>query len=188
MSDAEDREDVAKVQLGDAAAFEGIVTRWQRPLVNLAWRFCRDRGRAEEMAQEAFLRAFRSLNSWRQQAAFSTWLFVLAANVYRNELRRMPPPEVSLDAISEPADSRVASGGIEEEQPLELIHRAVAALPAKYRDVILLFYFQEMNLQQAARSLALPEGTVKIRLYRAREILRKKLRGIPRAGFQKDTK
>jgi RNA polymerase sigma-70 factor (ECF subfamily) len=65
-----DRADVDRVLAGDASAFEGIVRRWQGPLVNLAYRFCGDRGRAEDMAQEAFLRAFRGLAGWRREALF----------------------------------------------------------------------------------------------------------------------
>ena len=90
---------VARVVAGDTAAFEGIVRRWQSPLVNLAWRFCRDRGRAEEMAQEAFLRAFRNLAQFRGDSAFSTWLFSLATNLYRTEVRRMPAMPLSLARI-----------------------------------------------------------------------------------------
>ena len=75
MSAAEDLAAVEKVVAGDASAFEGIVHRWQGPLVNLVYRFCRDRSRAEEMAQEAFLRAYRSLDRWRREAAFSTFHF-----------------------------------------------------------------------------------------------------------------
>jgi RNA polymerase sigma-70 factor, ECF subfamily len=78
MTAADDREDVDRVLAGDVSAFTGIVTRWQRPLVNLAYRFCRDRGRAEDLAQEAFLRAYRRLGQWRREAAFSTWLFALS--------------------------------------------------------------------------------------------------------------
>ena len=88
MSPVDDQADVEKVLAGEIAAFEGIVRRWQGPLVNLAYRFCRDRARAEEMAQEAFLRAYRGLNRWRKEAAFSTWLFAVATNLYRSELRR----------------------------------------------------------------------------------------------------
>ena len=91
MSAEEDAADVASVLAGDVSAFEAIVRRWQTPLVNLAYRFCRDRGRAEDMTQEAFLRAYRSLASWRKDAAFSTWLFALATNLYRSEIRRLPP-------------------------------------------------------------------------------------------------
>src|ERR1700691_5680609 len=77
----EDRAVIASVLAGDTAAFAVLVRRWQGPLVNMAWRYCRDRGRAEEMAQEAFLRAYRNLAQWRGESAFSTWLFALAANV-----------------------------------------------------------------------------------------------------------
>ena len=72
LSAAEDDVDVTKVLAGDVAAFEGIVRRWQSPLINLAYRFCRDRDRAEDTAQQAFLRAYRSLGKWRRQAAFGT--------------------------------------------------------------------------------------------------------------------
>ena len=93
----DDQADVDRILAGDVAAFEGIVRRWQSPLVNLAYRFCRDRGRAEEMAQEAFLRAYRALGTWRRAAAFSTWLFALATNLYRSELRRIPARSLSLE-------------------------------------------------------------------------------------------
>ena len=160
---------------GDVAAFEEIVQRWQSPLVNLAYRFCRDRGRSEEMAQEAFLRAYRNLKQWRKEAAFSTWLFALATNFYRSELRRIPVRTVSIDDVQEPADPRASDGGLENEDRDLAVRRAVFALPAKYREALILFYFHEMDVPAAARSLSLPEGTFKARLFRGREILRTKL-------------
>ena len=175
MSASEDEADVEKVLAGDLSAFEGIVRRWQGPLVNLAYRFCRDRGRAEELAQEAFLRAYRGLEKWRKDATFSTWLFALAANLYRSELRRIPATIVSLDEIAEPRDSRPADGGLEDEDRDRAVRQAVFALPAKYRETLILFYFHDMDVFAAAQSLGLPEGTVKARLSRGREILRGKL-------------
>lgn len=175
MSAAEDQADVEKTLLGDSSAFEGIVRRWQGALVNLAYRFCRDRGRAEEMAQEAFLRAYRSLRGWRREAAFSTWLFALATNLYRSELRRIPMRTVPLEDIAEPRETRPADGGLEEEDRDRAVRRAVHALPPKYREALILFYFHEMDVPSTARSLALPEGTVKARLSRGREMLRRKL-------------
>jgi RNA polymerase sigma-70 factor, ECF subfamily len=115
VSAAEDQAAVEKVLAGDTGAFEGIVHRWQGPLVNLAHRFCRDRSRAEEMAQEAFLRAYRSLDRWRREAAFSTWLFALATNLYCSELRRIPMRTVPLDDVAEPRDPRAVDGGLEDE-------------------------------------------------------------------------
>ncbi len=175
MSAADDEAAVQKVLAGDIAAFEGLVRRWQGPLVNLAYRFCRDRSRAEEMAQEAFLRAYRSLNRWRREAAFSTWLFALATHLYCSELRRIPARTVGLDDIPEPSDPRAIDGGLEQKDQDRAVRQAVLALPPKYREALLLFYFHEMDISAAAGSLDVPEGTLKARLSRGREILRAKL-------------
>ena len=179
MSANDDQSDVERVLAGDISAFEGIVRRWQGPLINLAYRFCRDRGRAEELAQEAFLRAYRALAQWRKDAVFSTWLFALATNLYRSELRRIPARRlslmVSLDDIPEPSDARASDGGLEARDRDSAVRQAVLALPAKYREALILFYFHDMDVTTAARSLGLPEGTVKARMFRGREILRSKL-------------
>ena len=175
MSASEDQSDVEKVLTGDISAFEGIVRRWQGPLVNLAYRFCGDRGRAEEMAQEAFLRAYRALSQWRRDAAFSTWLFALATNLYRSELRRIPGRMIALDDIAEPKEPRAFTSELEAADRDHAVRRAVFALPAKYREALVLFYFHEMDVTAAAQSLGLPQGTVKARLSRGREILRSKL-------------
>ena len=166
MSASEDQADVEKVFAGDISAFEGIVRRWQVPLVNLGYRFCGDRGRAEEMAQEAFLRAYRALPTWRKHAAFSTWLFALTTNLYRSELRRIPARMVPLDEVAELTDSRSIDGGLEEKDRNDAVRRAVFALPPKYRDALILFYFHGMDVGAAAQSLGLPEGTIKARLFR----------------------
>jgi RNA polymerase sigma-70 factor, ECF subfamily len=175
VSASDDQTDVEKVLAGDVSAFEGIVRRWQGPLINLAYRFCHDRGRAEDMAQEAFLRAYRGLAQWRKDAAFSTWLFALATNLYRSELRRIPTRSVSLDDIVEPRDARPSDGGLEDHNRDQAVQRAVGALPPKYREALILFYFHEMDVPTTAKSLSLPEGTVKARLFRGREILRSKI-------------
>jgi RNA polymerase sigma-70 factor (ECF subfamily) len=175
LSAAEDQADVDRVLAGDVSAFEGIVGRWQGPLINLAYRFCGDRGRAEDMAQEAFLRAYRALAGWRRDAVFSTWLFALATNLYRSELRRIPASNVGLDEVAELTDSRAIDGGLEERNRDSMVRRAVLNLPAKYRDVLVLFYFHELDVSAAALSMGLPEGTVKARLFRGRELLRGKL-------------
>lgn len=171
VTTSDDAADVDRVLAGDVSAFEGLVRRWQRPLVNLAYRFCRDRSRAEDLAQEAFVLAFRKLTQWRRDAAFSTWLFALATNHYRSALRRIPLPVVPLDAVAEPrarADAPDADTG-------RAVRRAVDTLPARYREAVTLFYFQEMNVAAAAASLSIPEGTLKARLARARDLLRRKL-------------
>jgi RNA polymerase sigma-70 factor, ECF subfamily len=175
VSAAEDQADVDQVLAGNLEAFEGIVRRWQGPLVNLAYRFCRDRGRAEEMAQEAFLRAYNALSQWRREAAFSTWFFSLATRLYCSHLRRIPLRAISLEDIPEPQDSHRADAGLEEQDTHRTLCRALDSLPAKYREPLLLYYFHELDITAAAKSLALPEGTVKARLSRGRDLLRAKL-------------
>lgn len=175
LSASDDQLAVEQVLAGDVSRFEDIVRRWQGPLINLAYRFCRDRGRAEEMAQEAFLRAYRSLAQWRKDSAFSTWLFALAMNLYRSELRRIPAQISPIEEGAEIRDARAVDGGLEDYDRDRAVRRAVYALPAKYREALILFYFHEKDVSETARSLGLAEGTVKARLFRGREILRSKL-------------
>ena len=121
------------------------------------------------------MRAYRALDRWRKDAAFSTWLFALATNLYRSELRRITAGTVSLDAVAELKAARTGVGRLEDEDRDRAVRRMVLALPPKYRDALILFYFHDMDIPAAARSLGLPEGTVKARLSRGREILRGKL-------------
>jgi RNA polymerase sigma-70 factor, ECF subfamily len=173
---------VDRVLAGDTEAFEGIVQRWQGPLVNMAWRYCRDRARAEEMAQEAFVRAWRGLAGWRRESSFSTWLFALAANVYRSELKRFPTVVVPLDEIAEPASAASQHDALWERRRCEVVRRAVLALPVLYREPVILYYFHEMDVGAAARTMGLPEGTVKARLARGRELLRKRFPHLNETG------
>ena len=177
MRDAmEDEAAVDRVLQGDPDAFAVIVRRWKAPLINLAYRFCGDRGRAEDMAQEAFLQSFRSLGQWRRDAAFSTWLFAVATNLYRREVRRIPPRTVSLEDIVTPSAPGDADTRLVEKERRRAVRNALRALPPKYRDALLLFYFQAHDVAATASILGLPEGTVKARLSRGRTLLGRKLR------------
>ena len=165
---------VERVLAGDAAAFEGIVRRWQGPLVNMAWRYCRDRARAEELAQEAFVRAWRGLGQWRRESSFSTWLFALAANVFRSDLKRVPAVNIPIEDIVEPAQPAKQDEELQQKSRHDVVRRAVLALPLRYREPVVLFYFHEMDVAAAAHTMRLPVGTVKARLSRARELLRRR--------------
>ena len=181
MSEEQDAADVSRVLGGDVEAFAGIVRRWQGPLVTLAFRFCRDRGRAEEMAQTAFLRTYRSLGQWQGEGAFSSWLFAVATNAYRSEMRRRSPVALPLSAAQDLVESGPgrSSGATGERE--ERVRAAVSKLPGKYRDALVLFYFHGMDVRETALSLGVAEGTVKARLHRGRAILRKRL-GSPEAA------
>ena len=170
----QDLADVERVLAGEVQAFEGIVRRWQGPIVNMAWRYCRDRGRAEELAQEAFVKAWRGLSSWRREGSFSTWLFALAANVFRSELKRFPTVNVPMDEIAEPSMPAEQDAELSKKRRSEAVRRAVLALPVRYREPVVLFYFHEMDVAAAAQTMGMPEGTLKARLSRARELLRRR--------------
>jgi RNA polymerase sigma-70 factor (ECF subfamily) len=169
----DDLADVARVLAGDLGAFEGIVRRWQRRLVSLAWRFCRDRARAEDMAQEAFLRAYRSLATFRGASSFSTWLTAIALNTYRSRWRADGPPLLSLDPALQ-ASGATPLEDLQETQRHEYVRRAVLSLPERYREAIVVYYFEEKDVAQAAEVLGIAEGTLKARLHRGRELLRRR--------------
>ena len=176
----DDLSDVEAVLSGDLERFEGIVARWETPLLNLAWRFVRSEAIAEEMAQDAFVACYRKLGQWQGRGAFSTWLFALAMNVYRSHLRRKRLPiddSVQLEQLAGRAATDDRAGDAQRE---EIVRRAVTFLPQKYREAIILYHFQEKDLAATARILGLPEGTVKARLSRARRLLRSRLEDILR--------
>lgn len=176
MTPEQDRQDVDRVLAGEVEAFAGIVERWQGPLVQLAYRFSGDRGSAEEMAQDAFVKIYRQLAKWRGEGVFSTWLFAVSLNVYRSWLRRRRPPALPIEDVAEPvADSDVAV----EYEGVEIARRIraeVRELPERYRDALTLFYFHEMSVESAAASLGMPPGTLKSLLHRGRKLLEERLR------------
>jgi RNA polymerase sigma-70 factor (ECF subfamily) len=126
------------------------------------------------MAQEALVRAWRGLAQWRREGSFSTWLFALAANVFRSELKRFPALDVGMEDAPEPARAAMQESGLATRQSADAVRRAVLALPVRYREPVVLFYFHEMDVGAAARTMRMPEGTVKARLARARALLKKR--------------
>jgi RNA polymerase sigma-70 factor, ECF subfamily len=170
----EDADDVRRVLAGDVAAFNGIVQRWQGRLINLAWRFSRDRSSAEDMAQEAFVKAFRSLRAFRGESTFSMWMMSIALNTYRTWLRDRPPLPAETDVMRLVGALPDPLTGLQVRERAESVREAVLTLPPRYRDPIVLFYFQEMDLTETARILGIPEGTLKARLHRGRELLKRK--------------
>lgn len=179
MSRDDDLADVDAVLGGDLDRFEGIVARWERPLVNLAWRYTRDHAIAEEMAQEAFIQCFRKLSQWRRDADFSTWLFALAINVYRSILRKRRPPIDPANLAFLTAGGSSETGFFDEERDA-MVRRAVTWLPEIYRDAIVIYHFEEEDLAVASRRLRIPEGTLKARLHRGRKLLKERLERILR--------
>ncbi len=169
-----DAEHARRARAGDAAAFEALVRRWQGPLLNLAYRYCRDRSLAEDMVQEAFLRIHRKLDRYDERARFSSWMFTVATRVFISETRRVRPGWLFAD---EETLARTGGPEVDPDSGMrdELVRRAVLTLPEKYRDAVTLYYFHEQDVQQAATSLGIASGTLKSRLHRGRALLERRL-------------
>ncbi len=122
--DDEDAVAVRRVLSGDLEAFRAIVERWQARLINLAWRFCRDRSLAEDMAQEAFVRAFKALATFRGESAFSTWLTAIALNTYRTFLRDRAVEPAGVDAARAASHQPDALAELRDRERASAVRRA----------------------------------------------------------------
>jgi RNA polymerase sigma-70 factor (ECF subfamily) len=179
-----DVEILTEVASGDLDAYGKIVSRYNGRLYNFIFRFVGDRETAEDIVQETFLRAFRKRKEYRAIANFSTWLFTIAGNLAKSELRRrkrwrlfsLDRDEESETGIDLPDESlrpdRVAESSMADDQ----IQEAIVSLPENYRQVILLRDVEGMAYQEIAEIIDCPVGTVKSRVNRARLKLQQKLR------------
>lgn len=174
----QDQSDVALAAEGDLDAFERIVQRWQHRLINLAWRFCRDRATAEDMAQEVFLKVFRSLGTFRRESAFSSWITAVALNTYRSRIRREGLPLGSVDLSRMACPGMDISSVIEQSRRDEGVRATVLTLPERYRQAILMYYFEEKDVAETSKILGVSEGTLKARLHRARDLLKRRCLGL----------
>lgn len=163
---------VDRTKAGDIEAFSELVRRHEKTVYNLAYRFMREPALAEDMAQEAFLKAFRLLGGFRGDSSFSTWLYRVTSSVCLTELsRRKRRGEVEL----EPAHmAAVGEEGepVDDAEQAELIRRCVRQLPERYATVITLYYLEEIPYEQIAEVMEIPMGTLKTWMHRARNALR----------------
>lgn len=170
---------------GDRTAFEELVRRHQRGVVNYLYRLTGSRDAAMDLAQDVFLRVYQALSSFDPDYRFTTWLYRIAGNCAMDALRRRrllttPLEAVGADAVPGP-DRSLAARDPSPHDTLRLhelearLERAIAALPARYRQLLLLRHQHHCRYDEIARILRLPIGTVKNRIFRAREILRVEL-------------
>jgi RNA polymerase sigma-70 factor (ECF subfamily) len=179
---ATDEDLVEAFQGGDTAVFDILVQRWDRKIQGAIYRFVGASEDARDLCQEAFLRAYRGLRTFKKDARFSSWLYQIALNVCRDRLRRRRGRTVvSLDELDEGGQEAAVLPG---PSPLELaeardisdrVARAVASLPDEQREVIVLKEYQGLTFAEIAEVLGVPLSTVKTRLYRGLVQLRQRL-------------
>lgn len=172
---------VQEVRSGDARSFRRLVKMHESQAMTLAVRVLKSREEAEEIVQDAFVRAFRNLHQFRGEAKFGTWLHRIVYNLCMTKVSRRRNDRLyqSLDepGIDLPLADESASSGLEQLQDRELrqyLTKAVDELPEKLRTVVTLFYVHEMKYNEICTVMDLPEGTVKTYLFRGRAMLRKK--------------
>ena len=175
---------VQRAAAGDSAAFETLVERYQQQVYNLALRMVSSHADAQDLTQEAFIRAWRALPSFHRTAQFSTWLYRLTSNICIDFLRAQKRRKVvSLTMLQDDEDKQweLPDGDPLPEQRMidreerEALSRAFQALDPDYRQVLTLRIVNGCSYQEIGEILNLPEGTVKSRLSRARDQLRKKM-------------
>jgi RNA polymerase sigma-70 factor (ECF subfamily) len=171
---------VRRAQLGDTQAFGELVLAHQQFVYNLALRSLSDSQEAEDVSQEAFVRAWLALPNFRGKSKFRTWLYRIVTNLCYNRLPRL---RTELSALGEdqvidyPAEEEYTDplSGLEAEQRRAFLHQQIEALPESYRLLISLRFQQDLSYAEIAEIVSMPIGTVKTGLFRARERLREAL-------------
>ena len=188
FTSAADRELVATAAQGLEGGFEELVRRYQRPISAYVYRMVGDYDCALDLTQEIFIKIYASLSRYRPEFKFSTWIYKIAHNAAIDHLRRNAGRERSINngTESEPQQLVIESKGLSPEQQSEReerrieIESVVRLLPTPYRELIVLRHSQDLTYEEIVEVTGLPLGTVKNRLFRAREMMRQQflLRGI----------
>jgi RNA polymerase sigma-70 factor (ECF subfamily) len=181
-----DQDVVARARAGSEAAYRELIGRYQRPVFSLVYRMVRDREKAEDLAQETFIKVLNALDRYDPKYKFSSWIFKIAHNAALDHLRKKEPETLSLDGSphAETADEASASAVLvasDEENPEEYaesrelggeIERAIARLRPEYRTAIVLCHVEGLPYEEIAETMGVPLGTVKTFIHRARNELR----------------
>jgi RNA polymerase sigma-70 factor, ECF subfamily len=183
--DDNDQQLVQRVQKGDKSAFDLLVLKYQHRVLKLVSRFVNDAAEAQDVAQDAFLKAYRALPSFRGDSAFYTWLYRIAINTAKNTLvsNRRRPVDFDLD-LQDPEqyerharlkDVDTPEGVLLTEEIREVVEHAMAQLPEDLRTAIVLREIEGLSYEEIAEAMDCPVGTVRSRIFRAREAIDKRL-------------
>lgn len=183
-----DAEVMLKVKTGDESAFTYLVQKYRRPMISFMYRMCHNPAAAEELAQEVFLRVYRSRTSYEPTAKFSTWIYRIATNLAVNHARdtrherpeksvRLDEPDPETGTTPDLADaSLTAEDQILQRERMAMIRAKVHALPERQRVAVIMHKYQQMDYRQIAEVLKLSESATKSLLFRAYESLREQLK------------
>ena len=181
-----DQKLVVRVQKGDKGAFDLLVRKYQHKVAKLIARYVRDRGEIEDVTQEAFIKAYRAIGGFRGESAFYTWLYRIAVNTAKNYLdsqgRRPPSSDVEvegaelIDSADSLRDQATPERRLLTDEIAATVNRAIAALPEDLRTAIILREIDGLSYEEIAQVMECPIGTVRSRIFRAREAIDTELR------------
>ncbi|TLY61229.1 MAG: RNA polymerase sigma factor RpoE [Gammaproteobacteria bacterium] len=177
-ADVSDLSLVRRVQRGDKGAFDALVLKYQHKLVKLVMRYVRNPAEAEDIAQEAFIKAYRALPQFRGDSAFYTWLYRIAINTAKNAVvsRDRSPIEYDLDRNN-------PEGLVLTDEIRSTVNAAIEALPEDLRTAIVLRELEGLSYEEIAAAMDCPVGTVRSRIFRAREAIDRRLREVFEGGL-----
>ncbi len=192
--DASDLSLVRRVQRGERGAYDLLVLKYQHKVVKLVMRYLRNPADAEDVAQEAFVKAYRALPQFRGDSAFYTWLYRIAINTAKNALaaRERNPVSYELDLqgndessdmVSRLKDPETPEGLALTEEIRDTVNHAIGELPEDLRTAIVLRELEGMSYEEIAASMDCPVGTVRSRIFRAREAIDRRLREVFDGGL-----
>jgi len=175
-----DNEIISRVLKGEQNAYAELVNRYQAYVFTLVLRMIKTREDAEEVAQDVFIKAYRSLADFRGESKFSTWLYTIANTTSITFLRKKKLDVHSLDndkvfELADSKDSGFRANLVEQKSRVNMVNEAISMLSPDDAEIITLFYKAEQNLEEIARILRLETNTVKVRLHRARTRLKEKM-------------
>jgi len=187
LAELSDEDVMERCAMGSEAGFRTLVQRYRTRIMNLVCRFINDRDRAEEISQEVFLRVFRNRERYRKSGKFSTWIFTIAVNLTKNEIRSRVRHKgtFSLDAMEE--DSSGQGMTFPDSKPLpdedltateigQKVAEALRKIPARYREAVVLRDVEGLSYEEVGQILKIPGGTVRSRINRARLMLKERLK------------
>lgn len=178
---------VARVQQGDKRAFDLLVLKYQRKIMRLLSRMLRDQSEIEDVMQETFIKAYRAIPQFRGESAFYTWLYRIAINTARNWMasqgRRPSSPNINqsedgetFDEIDNLTDNNTPESILASQEVAASVNESIQQLPAELRTAIVLREIEGLSYEEIAQSMNCPIGTVRSRIFRAREAIAAKLR------------
>jgi len=194
VADASDLSLVRRVQRGERGAYDLLVLKYQHKVVKLVMRYLRNPADAEDVAQEAFVKAYRALPQFRGDSAFYTWLYRIAINTAKNALAARERNPVSYefdlsgndessDMVSRLKDPETPEGLALTEEIRDTVNHAISELPEDLRTAIVLRELEGMSYEEIAASMDCPVGTVRSRIFRAREAIDRRLREVFDGGL-----